>query len=607
MLYELANIVFKKKPNDNMMRKRYPFTRHKENVYLIEDTPSNLYNAYNDGRTFKPHPFTEETLHNAKVNCIVLDFDNLTKEQCDFLNAVVNGKYEFIEMYGDYSAGTKVRLYENRDIPGYVNPKWGYKVFYPVECLCTWNELNEAFVQAVSFFNPIFTIEQAREVWAKWLKANNNKAKVKNPIFNGWILPDVAMLNSYRTQVTYGVRPEMDKDFEKIEDNNTSFKFPCGGKEDYSGLEWKPEDRIKEEEPTEKMMDAWNKVLMPHLDIAIEVAKQNPASNLRTTIPTSKSMLARRLKRIQFDDLTWDDKANAIFNARMYSNEIVIGKARKIGMDAARTLTRNLIEMELQRNINISLSVQDIVKNHAGVLMTDIIAAIRQRCGLNILTRKDMNQNRKVKDEFTEHDKYAILKTIVITANNYTKFRAKMKIRKLEHETRPQHCQFLDEYTNTHDKSLLEAYNKGRYEWIIGIYNQISDIKTPYTYHKKGLKKWLIGVACLDLPIEELSDYGFEPTKLKDEREWVNWCKNTLNQREGDMNDVSDNELSKWFIDYRREYNKKFGRLDKVRKTRKSKYDELFKYKSKEEIYGIISKMDISRTQKKRLREKYGL
>ena len=107
--------------------------------------------------------------------------------------------------------------------------------------------------------------------------------------------------------------------------------------------------------------------------------------------------------------------------------------------------------------------------------------------------------------------------------------------------------------------------------------------------------------------MEQLSDYGFEPTKLKDEREWVNWCKNTLNQREGDMNDVSDNELSKWFIDYRREYNKKFGRLDKVRKTRKSKYDELFNDKSKEEIYGIISKMDISRTQKKRLREKYGL
>ena len=42
MLYELANIVFKKKPNDNMMRKRYPGTRHKKNVYLIEDTPRNL-------------------------------------------------------------------------------------------------------------------------------------------------------------------------------------------------------------------------------------------------------------------------------------------------------------------------------------------------------------------------------------------------------------------------------------------------------------------------------------------------------------------------------------------------------------------------------------
>lgn len=607
MKYELANIAFKKKPTDNTMRRKYPFTRHKEMVRLIEDTPSNLYKAYKDGRTFKPHPFTEKTIYDAKVNCIVLDFDNLTKGQCDFLDAVVNGKYEFVEMYGDYSAGTKVRLYENRDIPDYVNPKWGYKVFYPVDCLCAWNELNEAFVQAVSFFNPIFTIEQVREVWAKWLKANNIKSKVKNPIFNGWILPDVAMLNSYRTQVTYGVRPEMDKDFEKIEDAGDSFKFPCGGKEDYSGLEWRPEDTIEDKEPSEEMLKAWNNVLMPHLDIAIEEAKQNPESNLRPTIPTSKSMLARRLKRSKFDDLTWDDKANAIFNARMYSNEIVIGKARQIGMDAARTLTRNLIEMELQRNINVALSIQDILKNHAGILMTDIIAAIRQRCGLNILTRVNMRKGGKVKNEFTDDDKNAIVRTIVATSNNYTKFKVKMKIRHIEQETKPAHLKLLEEYAKTKDNAILDAYKKERKEWAIGIYKKASDAKTPYTYHKKGLKKWLIGVACVDLPMEELLEYGFEPTKLKDEQEWGNWCKTTLNQREGDLNDVSDDELSKWFIDYRREYNKKFGMLDKVRKTRKSKYDELFNGKSKEEISDIISKMDISPNMKSRLRKEYGI
>lgn len=608
MKYELANIVFKKKPTDNTMKRKYPFTRHKEMVRLIEDTPINLYKAYKDGRTFKPHPFKKDNLSNARVRSIVLDFDHLTKEQCDFLeNICFAHRFHQTPMYGDYSAGTKVRLYENRDIPDYVNPKWGYKVFYPVDCLCTWEELNNAFLGAVSFFNPQFNMDEVRSVWEKWLKANNNKVKVQNPIFANWILPDVAMLNSFRTQVTYGVRPEQKEDFVVLKDDERmQGKQPCGGIKDYSGLEWKHEDAIEDKEPSEEMLKAWNKVLMPHLDIAIEESKQNPESNLRPTIPTSKSMLARRLKRSKFDDLTWDDKANAIFNARMYSNEIVIGKARQIGMDAARTLTRNLIEMELQRNINIALSIQDILKNHAGILMTDIIAAIRQRCGLNILTRVDMRKGGKVKNEFTDDDKNAIVKTIVTTSNNYTQFKAKMKIRHIEQETKPAHLKLLEEYTKTKDNALLDAYMKERKEWIADVYKKAAEVKTPYIYRKKGLKKWLIGVACLDLPMEELMEYGFEPTKLIDEQEWVNWCKETLNQREGDLNDVSDDELARWYRDYRSEYNKKFGILEgKVRKQRASKYDKMFKDMTKEQIADYIAKSDLHRQMKKKLREKY--
>lgn len=608
MKYELANIVFKKKPTDNTMKRKYPFTRHKEMVRLIEDTPINLYKAYKDGRTFKPHPFKKDNLSNARVRSIVLDFDHLTKEQCDFLeNICFAHRFHQTPMYGDYSAGTKVRLYENRDIPDYVNPKWGYKVFYPVDCLCTWEELNNAFLGAVSFFNPQFNMDEVRSVWEKWLKANNNKVKVQNPIFANWILPDVAMLNSFRTQVTYGVRPEQKEDFVVLKDDERmQGKQPCGGIKDYSGLEWKHEDAIEDKEPSEEMLKAWNNVLMPHLDIAIEEAKQNPESNLRPTIPTSKSMLARRLKRSKFDDLTWDDKANAIFNARMYSNEIVIGKARQIGMDAARTLTRNLIEMEIQRNINVALSIQDILKNHAGILMTDIIAAIRQRCGLNILTRVDMRKGGKVKNEFTDDDKNAIVKTIVTTSNNYTQFKAKMKIRHIEQETKPAHLKLLEEYTKTKDNALLDAYMKERKEWIADVYKKAAEVKTPYIYRKKGLKKWLIGVACLDLPMEELMEYGFEPTKLIDEQEWVNWCKETLNQREGDLNDVSDDELARWYRDYRSEYNKKFGILEgKVRKQRASKYDKMFKDMTKEQIADYIAKSDLHRQMKKKLREKY--
>lgn len=609
MKYELSNTIFKRKPTDGTMKKKYPFTRHKEMVKLILDEPRNLYEAYKEGLTFKPHPFTEDNLENAKVNCIVLDFDHLTKKQCDFLaNICYARRFHPTPMYGDYSAGTKVRLYENQDIPNYENPKWGYKVFYPVNCLCVWSELNEAFLDAVIYFNPQHSKEQAKEVWAKWLKANNNKEKVKNPIFNNWILPDVAMLNSYRTQVTYGVRPNQKEEYEKVEDDDRmEGKFPCGGIKDYSGLEWKPEEIAKDTEPDDKLVENWtDKVLMDNLNLAIQLAIQNPNEReyLTLTIPTSKSMLARRLKKAKFDDLTWDDKANAILNARMYSKEIAIGKAREVSMDAARTLTRNLIEMELQRNL--SFTIQDIIKNHAGLLMKDIVATTRQRCGLNVFIYKKMEGGNS-KDQFTEQDKKLVARTIVKAASNYTKFKARMKLRNLEQETRPHHLDLLEEYARTKDPETKAAYNRERNEWRRSmVKHALEQTKTPYTYHKKGLKSWLIHVACVDLPIEELEEWGFEPTKLKDKEEWMVWCRNALNHKEGDLNDVTDEELERWFRFYRQEYNKKFGKLEgKVKKGRKSKYDDLFKDMTKEQIADYIKNSDLHRQMKKKLKEKY--
>ena len=609
MKYELSNIIFKHKPTDGAMKKKYPFTRHKEMVRLVKDTPKNLYEAYASGLTFKPHPFTENNLENAKVNCIVLDFDHLTKQQCDFLaNICYAHRFHSNPIYGDYSAGTKVRLYENQDIPNYENPKWGYKVFYPVNCLCVWSELNKAFLDAVIYFNPHHGRREATEVWSKWLKANNNKEKVKNPIFNNWILPDVAMLNSYRTQVTYGVRPSQKDEYEKVEDDDRmEAKFPCGGINDYSGLEWKPEEIAKDTEPDDKLVENWtNKVLMDNLNLAIQLAIQNPNEReyLTLTIPTSKSMLARRLKTRHFDDLTWDDKANAILNARMYSKEIAVGKAREVAMDAARTLTRNLIEMERQRNI--SFTIQDIVKNHAGLLMKDIVATTRQRCGLNVFVYRRMERGNSI-DQFTEQDKKLVARTIVKAASNYTKFMARMKLRNLEQETRPHHLDLLEEYTRTKDPQTRAAYNRERNEWRRSmVKHALEQTKTPYTYHKKGLKSWLINVACVDLPMEELEEWGFEPTKLKDEKEWVVWCRYALNHKEGDLNDVDDEELAKWFRFYRQEYNRKYGNLEgKVKKGRKSKYDELFKDMTKEQIADYIKKSDLHPNMKTRLRGLY--
>lgn len=305
MKYELSNIIFKQKPTGGKMQKKYPFRRGKEQVHLIQDTSYNLCCAYKRGFSFKPHPFTEKTMENARVNCIVLDFDHLTPIQKDFVQAVVNGKYRFKDIYGDYSAGTKTRLYENRDIPGYENPKWGYKVFFPVDCLCVWKELNDAFIQAVGFFNPLFSMDKVKEIWAKWIKANNRKDRISDPIFKDWILPDVAMLNSYRTQITYGVRPDLEKDYTVGEKDwakadpeiYSRFAFPAGGKDDFSGLEWRPEDVIDDsKDTTDEIYEAWEKVIGTALDMEAMNAMENP-DDLKLLIPTSRSLVARRLKK----------------------------------------------------------------------------------------------------------------------------------------------------------------------------------------------------------------------------------------------------------------------------------------------------------------------
>ena len=179
-----------------------------------------------------------------------------------------------------------------------------------------------------------------------------------------------------------------------------------------------------------------------------------------------------------------------------------------------------------------------------------------------------------------------------------------MKLRNLEQETRPHHLDLLEEYARTKDPQIRAAYNRERNEWRMSmVHHALEQTKTPYTYHKKGLKSWLINVACVDLPIEELEEWGFEPTKMKDEKEWMVWCRNALNHKEGDLNDVSDEELARWFRFYRQEYNKKFGKLEgKVKKGRKSKYDDLFKDMTKEQIADYIKNSDLHPNMKTRLR-----
>lgn len=593
MKYEVSNIIFKDKPKQ--IGRKYPFRRLKEQVHLVEDTPQNLFLTYKRGFSIKPHPFTEDDLHNAKVNTIVLDFDKLTKEQCEFVKSH--------SQFGDYSAGTKTRLYENRDIPNYENPKWGYKVFYPVSCLCVWKELNQAFTDAVKHYNPNHTDEEVESIWEKWRAVNNRKGieGVDNPIFNGWILPDVAMLNSFRTQITYGVKPELKKDYtlsesdwEKADGIYSKFAFPSGDKRDYRGLEWRPEDIIQYNDVSNEIAVAWQTVIDNALKMEVLNAIQNP-DDLRLSIPTTKSMVARRLKKQTFEDLPWDEKSNAILNARLYAKKIDFDQAKQVAMDSARTLTHNLLELEAQRNVTFNKT--DALKNNIHAICHDILVVVRQRCGLTILQKKGLD----------DETKKSISDAIVKTTNNYVRRRVRLKLKTMEREWNPPHLELLRQYTITKDKCLLAEYNRQRKVWIDNNIKVANELKIPYTYRKRGLKKWLICTACLDLTMEELKGFGLlEPTRLETMEDWVEWCKNSLASRQDDLNDVSDDDLRRWWKDYQREFNSKWGSMEsKIDKRAGSKYDDMFRDKSKEEISAIISTLDISRGRKSQLRKRW--
>ena len=602
MYYETSNIIFAQKPTGAMMRKKYPF-KFGTQVHLVEDSPKNLYALYTRGFTFKPHPFDFiKQPESAIVHAIVLDFDHLSKEQCEH----VKSKCDNQTIFGDYSAGTKTRLYENRDIPNYENPKWGYKVFYPVDCLCVYEELNEAFLGAVAFFNGK-SIDKTKRVWSEWKKANNRKDKISNPIFDSWILPDVAMLNSFRTQLTYGVKPELNGkdlklDVEKFpkHDIYSIMAFQTKGKEHYSGLEWKPYqlEILKEVDIKEDIQKAW-------IDKVLNLAWENVMANDMDIIneiytPISKSNFRRHVKQNKFEDLVLDEERNRILSFRMFGGinkpkDMAKGREKcfEIAGETTRTLTYNMMELGYQMGID----THDTLKNRVNSLLHDIICVVRRSCGLNImniLSRREIEKMRNI-----------IFKTMLKVSSNYIKIRTRIKADFMASsmENTPQHMKILKSWRETKDNSLLSQYNIEREKWEKENVKKIMDFKMPYTYTRKGLKKHVISI-CVGFEDEIMDNILKLERRMEKPEDWLAFCKSTINENDGE---ITDETLLSWYKDYKREWNKKWSdsKIHKQHKQHKSKYAEIFKDMSKEEIAQWIKTSDIHDQTKSRLRKKY--
>ena len=583
MNYEISNVVSNHKYSEWEIKHKRPFNK-KELYYLIKDTPANLFKVYSAGHSLKPHAFKDPK--NSDVNCIVLDFDNLTKTQYDFVKAIVNWKYQFAEMYGDDSAGMKTKRYEheNSNIPLPFNPTiWKFKVFYPTQegTICTYNDIYKSFLEAVSFFNPFFSMEKVKEIWDLWLKANNNKKKVSNPVFNDWILPDVSYLNSFRTQITYGVNPSQNEKFKVVDAQYLAgrniFKFNGTTKDDYSGLDWKMENFINEHEHYSNLTNENKNKLSTRFMSSVEKVR-NEGLEAYLNYPYNKPMFAKKLKVYSFDDLLVEDSTiNSIIWGHIKSKRVLGNPDNAlVGIeDIVKAHIFNTIEFCTLKETRIDVDL----------FLNDIVTIIMTRNGTNIF-----NVIPKFKkDKLIE----TVMKAFYNGVKNHNERRLRFKLLRMDAEWIETVRIHLKKYHELKNQGLKEEANDEMGLYISGLnkvmkehLNEIEETKYPYAYIKKGTKKHLIEEALISRK------------QFNNEEEWIDWAIRKIDVEDGE---IDEDKLKMWFRFWRSEYNKQNNKT--VRKSRCSKYD--FTGMNKEEIENTIKNLSVSKQMKSNLRRKW--
>jgi len=581
MFYEISNVVFNHKPTNWDIRHKNPFHPSKKSkmgndCYLVEDTPQNLFKMFQLGHCIKPHAPNSTKL--AIAHTIVLDFDNLTKEQCEFVKSKVNGRCEFKDgMCGDYSAGTKVRLHENKDIPNYVPPKWGYKVFYPIERVVMREEIYDAFLEAVAFFNPTFPMDEVERVFKAWVKCNNNKKrndmlKVTDPIFKGWILPDVAMLNSFRSQITYGVDVEQREKIKTIDDMTISrystsiVKFPSTSKKDWPQGLWEANE-VGEAKAESRDKNAKDKIL--------KMLKASTLTQGQNHLPTSKPQFAQKLGRDTFNDLVlpFEDVRHLMAACWSKSKNLTIDMF-KMKLDA-RTIGKTMGRLAYE------LSFQDANGKFKGRItqwmVEDSISFFKSIHGMNVFAIFDARQANVVLE--------VMARSIVKAISTYKDWRTREKLKKTLSD--PKVLEAREKWKRTKDKEDGKLYFQLREEDFKK--RMANPPKMPYVYRRRGLKKEMV--------LRALNRLVLLPTV----DDWIGWVKMNLTKQDGV---VDDDVIGSWYREYRERWNETHD-IDKIQhKHHKSKWSETFKGKSRDEIEAIIKDIPSKQTRC-RLRKEY--
>ena len=586
MYYEISNVVFNHKPTNWDIRHKNPFHASKKSkmgndYYRIEDTPQNLFKMFQKGHCIKPHAPTSPRL--AVAHAIILDFDNLTKEQCDLVKSIVNEAKD--GMCGDYSAGTKVRLHENNGIPNYEPPKWGYKVFYPIERVVMKEEIYDAFLEAVAFFNPNFTKDEVRSVFKSWVKCNNNKKrddmlKVSDPIFNGWILPDVAMLNNFRNQITYGVDVEQREKIKTIDDFTISryttsmAKFPSTSKKDW------PKGMWEANEVEEAKVGSQDESIKKRIGNALGMLRASLSKQEPTHLPMSRPHFAQMLGVTKFDDLVlpFEDVRHLMAACWSKSRNLTIDMY-KMKLDATligKTTARLACEVRVQSKGNVAKPKSQ--GKAIGWMVEDCVSLFKSIHGMNVFAMLDERQTNVVLE--------AMSRSMVMSIASYNEWRTREKLKRTLSD--PKVIEAREKWKRTKDKEDGEAYFKLREE---DFKRRMSNPPSlPYAYRRRGLKKEMIEHA--------LNSLSMLPTV----EDWIEWVKMNLTKHDGV---VDDEAIGGWYREYRERWNETHE-VDKIKhKHHKSKWYDMFKGKSHEEIEAIINGLNIKKQMKYKLRKQY--
>lgn len=637
MKISLGTAIYNHKPTQADMIWRSGFLTPKKKPTMCpikEDTVENYVFAYDNGLCVKGYRFTSE--NDIWKRTFVCDFDNLNEAQYNRVLELIGQGGKLKRIQGRMSSGMKVEWHLNSGIPNWKPNKWKYKVFFPLDefyggngVICIREEVERAYLDVVQFFNPWSERNKTEEIARLWLKANNQSMYYKHgtragqlrnnhpalviedPIFKDYILPDPVEVTNPRHQITYSVIPEMkethrfldDEDWDKILGQGLHGRFPATTKSQFTEIVNLPYDFKDSLDTMAKRQLDRNFIptagLQDRLVALVEKYLTNPELyNPTRTIPTSRSEMAKSTKKNEWKDLVMDVNLATKTNIAIYSEWEHGYDMQRVG-ETFSDICRLLVRCECERRtmgMNQKPEMEPIITE----CLKDLPWYAKSVFGENFFPNMDREKLHRLAK--------TISRSMEKSAYGYRVWRMEQKCLMVVEKSKPE----LLELWKASRKRLgndadFKKYREEKSRIENAVYDEALRFESPYVYVRRGLKK-------------EMIEQALSAGHPMDKEEFVEFAIGKIVEEQDGY--VERERIEGWFRDYQSRFNKVqgmelgndeiYGKMTgyqlkngKMRKERKSKYDEIFKDMDKNQIAEWIKNSDLHRQMKKKLKGKY--